>query len=327
MPNNPNRSQIHIDRALTDISVAYMQDYANFVNEKIFPAIGVAKQSNKYFIYDKGDSLRIHTQVRTGGTESAGAGYDISTGNYYCDPFALHTDISDQDVANTDDPIDLERDGVEFITNDILMKKENDFFAAFFTTGIWDTDRTGVAATPSSVQFLRWDLSGSNPITDVEGFVEIIISKTGVNPKDITLTMAPDVWSVVKNHAEVLDRIKYTEVGIVSESLVAATLGIKQVLVARGVVNTAAKGATAVIGYMATAGGALLTYAPSRPGVKRPSAGYTFNWTGYNKGEATAVYKFRMDHLKADRIEVENAYDQKLVSSDCGLYMTTCITP
>lgn len=321
MPVNPNRSQIHIDRALTDISVAYMQDGRNFVNDKIFPSIGVQKQSNKYFVYDKGDSLRIHTQIRAGGTESAGAGFDINQDNYFCDPFALHHDVNDQDRVNADEPIDLDRDGTEFVTQDIMMKKENDFFQAFFQTGIWGTDKDG-----STADFVQWDLASSNPITDVEDFVEIIVSNTGVSPEDITLTYSPDVWRIVKNHPEVLDRIKYTQTGIVSASLVAAAMGIKQVLVARGVVNTAAKGQAATVGFMAPLKTALLTYAPASPSMKKPSAGYTFDWTGYNKGQAVAVFKFRMEHLRADRIEVENAWDQKLVAADCGLFMTNCLS-
>ncbi len=326
MPTNPNRSQIHIDRALTDISVAYMQDSRNFVNNKVFPELGVAKQSNKYFIYSKGDSLRIHTQLRASGTESAGAGYDIEQGNYFCDPFALHTEVSDQDRANEDEPIDLDRDGVEFVTQDILMKKEYDWFQNFFQQGVWDTDFQGVGSGPTGNEFLQWDASGSNPITDVEEFVEIIVSNTGVSPLDMTFTCDPTVWKILKNHPEILDRIKYTEKGIVTEDLVAEVFGIKEVLVARAVVNSAAKGKDASVGYMATPKCALLTYSPAKPSLKKPSAGYTFNWTGYNKGQATATYKWYIKERRSDRIEVENAYDQKIVATDCGLFMYDCIS-
>lgn len=326
MPNNPNRSQIHIDAALTDISIAYMQDAKNFVNSKVFPVIPVKKQSDKYFIYSKGDTLRIHTQIREAGTESAGAGYDLDKDNYYCDPFALHTEVTDKDRDNADDPLDLDRDATEFVTQDILMKREKDFFDSYFTTGLWDTDAQGVGAGPTGDQFLQWDLAGSNPVTDVETMLETITSKTGADPSMVTLTLSPTVWRIVKNHAEVLDRIKHTQTGIVTEQLLAEVLGIKQVLVARGVYNSAAKGATPVVGYMAPAKSALLTYAPERPSMKKPSAGYTFNWTGYNAGESVAVFKFYIKARRADRIEVEDAYDQKLVASDCGVYIYDAIS-
>ena len=37
----PTRQQIHIDRPLTNISVAYMQDAKNFIADKVFPTIPV----------------------------------------------------------------------------------------------------------------------------------------------------------------------------------------------------------------------------------------------------------------------------------------------
>jgi len=327
MPNSPERSQIHIDVALTDISIAYQQDASNFICERIFPSIPVSKQSNKYYVYDKGDALRVHTQIRGAGAESAGAGYDITKDNYYCDPFALHTEVNDQDRANTDDPLSLDTDGTEFVTNNILMKKELDFFTKFFTTGVWEKDYTGVASGPTGDQVLRWDLAGSSPVADVTRIASYIVSQTGVRKKEMTLTCEPGVWDVLKNHEEILDRIKYTEKGIVTEDLVAQVFGIKEVIEATAVYNAAVKGQTDDIKHMAPAGTALLSYAPSRPGLKKPSAGYTFNWTGYNKGSATAVYKWYIQERRADRIEAETAYDQKIVATDCAAFLTSLVTP
>ncbi|NLI59426.1 MAG: hypothetical protein GX387_13140 [Clostridium sp.] len=51
----PKMQDAHIDRALTNISVAYMQDEKSFIADKVFPRIPVKKQSDVYFIYNKGD--------------------------------------------------------------------------------------------------------------------------------------------------------------------------------------------------------------------------------------------------------------------------------
>jgi hypothetical protein len=52
-----------------------------------------------------------------------------------------------------------------------------------------------------------------------------------------------------------------------------------------------------------------------------PSAGYTFSWTGLMGSSAMGgrITKFRMDHLKADRVEIEMSFDHKVVASDCGV--------
>ena len=325
MPNNPNRSQIHIDRPLTDVSIAYTQDVSNFVNEKVFPVINVGKQSDKYFTYDKGDALRVHTDVRNAGSESAGAGFDLNTENFFCDTFALHTEIADEDRDNADDPLDLDTDSTEFLTHDILMKKEMDFFAKYFKAGVWENDFTGVGATPGAGEFLQWDLTGSEPVADVKAWVRAINASTGASRKNMTLTISPDVWDVLAEHADIIDRIKHTETGILTEDIVAQVMGIKQILVAEGVVNSAAKGQTEAVDYMATPKSALLTYAPAKAGKKRPSAGYTFKWRNYNKGDSIAVRKFYIEVRESDRIEVKCAYDQKVVATDCGLFAASVI--
>ena len=53
-----------------------------------------------------------------------------------------------------------------------------------------------------------------------------------------------------------------------------------------------------------------------------PSAGYIFNWTGYLSGGfgAMDIRKFRMEHLKSDRVEGELAYDLKQVAADLGYF-------
>ena len=44
MPN-PTASDVHVNRPLTNISIAYTQDASTFVADKVFPNIPVAKQS------------------------------------------------------------------------------------------------------------------------------------------------------------------------------------------------------------------------------------------------------------------------------------------
>ena len=71
MPN-PGRNSTHIDRALTNISVAYMQSADTFIADKVFPMIPVQKQSDTYFEYDKESFFRDDARERAKGTESAG---------------------------------------------------------------------------------------------------------------------------------------------------------------------------------------------------------------------------------------------------------------
>ena len=73
----PKMQNIHIDRALTNMSVAYMQDADVFIAGKVFPIIPVQKQSDLYFIYEKEDFFRDEAAERAAGTESAGGDYEF----------------------------------------------------------------------------------------------------------------------------------------------------------------------------------------------------------------------------------------------------------
>lgn len=313
---NPNRSQIHFDRAITDVSIAYMQDTRNFIGDRLFPSLDVKKQSNKFFTYDKGDTLRVHTQKRAAGTESAGRDYNLASDNYFCDPYALHEMVTDQDRENADEPLNLDVDAGQILMQDILMKKESDILSKAFATGVWSAD-----VTPGTL----WSAAGSAPIVDIKAQILNMVGSTGVSPLDMTFTASPDLWNILENHEEILDRIKYVQKGTVTQDLVASLLGIKEVLVPLGVINTAQKGLAATTQFMAKAKSALLTYAPSSPSLKKPSAGYTFKWSGMNAAGSVASYKFYMQELRADRIEVEAAWDHKIVSTDCGIFFEDAI--
>ena len=103
-------------------------------------------------------------------------------------------------------------------------------------------------------------------------------------------------------------------------------LELDAVHVMKGVYNSANEGATASYAQIGDKD-ALLCYVNPSPGLMVPSAGYQFAWTGISAGlgENSAVSRFRMDHLKADRIEIESAWDNKVVSSALGYFFSNAV--
>lgn len=324
----PTGSDIHVNRPLTNISVAYMQRTDTFIADKVFPAIPVEKKSDSYYKYDKGAWFRTNAQDRAPATESAGTGYGVTTDTYGAKVKAVHKDVSDDDRANQDSPvIDLDRDATEFVTRDLLLRRELDWATRFFAAGVWDagnTDQTGVAAGPGANQFLQWNNSASTPIEDITASRMSIGEKTGYPPN--TLVIGPRVFEKWKNHTEFLDRIKYTQTGIVTLALIAAALELDRVLVPMVVNNTAAEGAADAMSF-AYGKSALLCYAAPSAGLLLPTAGYTFNWTGYLGASAagTRIKRFRMEAIASDRVEGEIAYDQKVVATDLGQFFASAV--
>lgn len=304
---NPTPSDVHVNQPLSMISVAYLQDQKEFVSQKVFPNVPVQKESDHYFSYPKGQWFRTDAQPRGLSQESAGSGYDVDkTPTYLCDVKALHKDIDDRMRANADSPISLDSEATEFVTRALLLRREKDFANKYFKTGVWATESSPVK---------KWDATGSEPIIDLRAKIKSVKVATGFKPN--FLLLSDDVWMALQDNADFLDRITITKDKIVTTGLLAAILDIENVIVAGAIENTAKEGVTPSMQYI-FANGALLGYAAPRPGLMTPSAGYTFSWAGYlgAGSEGTRILRFRMDHLRSDRVEGEIAYDQKVVGSD-----------
>ncbi len=321
----PTQSQVHVDAILTNISVAYMQRAENFIADKVFPVVPVDKQSDKYFVYEKNDWLRDEAQVRTDGTESVGSGYNIATATYYADVYAIHKDIGDQTRANADAPINVDREAAEFVTHRLLTRREIQFNNDFMTTGKWASDVTGVAASPTTGQTIQWsDYTNSDPINDIEAGKAGILSVTGLEAN--TLVLGYDVFRQLKNHPDLVDRIKYTSSQTITEDMLARMFDIERVLVSKSIKATNREGATGAYSFT-TGKTALLAHVAPNPGVLTPSAGYTFSWTGVSQGMGLTIgtSSFRLESLRATRVEAELAFDNKVVASDLGYFWNSIV--
>lgn len=319
MPN-PVPSDLHVNQPLTNISIAYIQQATAFIADKVFPNVPVQKQSDRFFKYLKEDWFRVEAQERAPGTESAGGGWRIdNTPTYYCRVYAVHKDIDDQIRANVDAPINLDRDATEWVTQQMLLKRETLWASQYFTTGVWGTDRQGVASGPTGNQFVKWsDYTNSDPIADIDASIMAIASKTGYKPN--TIVVAPDVFGKLKNHPKILDRVKYTQRAVITEDILAGLFGLEKFLVPWGVVNSAAEGAAENTDLIFKSK-VLLVYAAPAPSLLKPSGGYTFSWTGYlgAGAQGNRIKRFRMEQLASDRIEGEMAMDMKLIAADLGV--------
>jgi hypothetical protein len=321
----PNINSVHVDAILTNISVAYLQNQDNFIADKVFPVIPVDKKSDKFFTYTKNDWFRDEAQRRAPGTESAGGGYNLSTDTYSADVWAFHKDVDDQTTANADAPLNPLREATEFVTRRLMLRRELQFVTDFLTGGVWANDYDGVAGTPSTNEVKQWsDYASSDPISDIENAKSSILSSTGMEAN--TLVLGYDVFKALKNHPDLVDRIKYTSSQTITTDMLAAMFDIPRVLVSKAVKATNNEGATGAYGFT-TGKKALLCHVAPQPGLLTPSAGYTFSWTGVSGGLGATIgtSQFRMESIKSDRIEAEIAFDNKVISSDLGFFWDTVV--
>jgi len=325
MPQPDNRD-LHVDSLLSNISVGYLNEPSAYIADLVFPVVLTDKQSDKYAIYDRGDWLRDDAQKRSPATESAGGGFKISTpGTFFCDEWAFHKDIPNEDEENADEVFDVDDDATQFVIEKLRIRRERLWAEKYFATSIWDKDLEGKTTGVGSDEFLCWDESSSTPVDDIEGAKTIVKAATGLMPN--TLIVSERVHQALKNHSTLVDRFKYTQTGVVTADMLARVFELDRYLVAKAVYASSKEGDADVLSYILSQADALLVYSAPRPARRRPSGGYTFRWRKMIAGERfqSIIRKFWMDKEKATRIEGSVYEDLKLVAPACGVFFHNSI--
>jgi hypothetical protein len=291
----------------------------------VFPIIQVEERSATFFEFSKEDFYRVEVRERAPATESAGSGFDIAEAPlYYARVYAVHKDLDDITRASAFNWLNLERASTQWVTQQLMLQRERKWADSFFKAGVWSNQLTGVAGVPAGQQFKQWNDAAATPIEDITAQVITMAEMTGFRPN--TLVLSPRVLHQLVNHPTILDRIRYTERGIISTDLLSTLFNVDRVVTPWGVINTAAKGATAAYSFI-YGKHALLTYSSPTPDPLTPSAGYIFAWTGYAGAGAfgNRVSSFRIDERRVDRIEGELAYDMKVVSNSLGVFFNNAV--
>lgn len=330
MPN-PTQGSVHINAPLTNVSVAYIQSEDDYIADKVFPRVPVQKQSDLYWKYNKAEWRRTDVEKRSPSTETPGVGWNTTTDQYFAHVYGVHKDIDDQLRSNADSNFNLDKEATQFVTMQLLLKRDIDWHAKFFNAAAWD----GVGAFGAG----KWDVANSTPIEDVTNAGINQRESTGLKPNIGVLD--PRVFNVLRNHASIIERIKYTQRGVVTADLLASLFEIDKFYVCYATQNTGAEYDKAFVdggdtqtteeqaSYSFIAGKHFgLFHAPSSPSLMTPSAGYTFTWNGYTGGNdrGVRIKRFRMEAIASDRIEGEMTYDQKIVAADCGTFFEAAIT-
>ena len=268
---------------------------------------------------------RDEARVRAPGTEVSRSGARLSTDTYNCLIYEFGDDIPDEVLANTDPGVNLEGSKARRIIQTLLIRRERIFAANFLATSKWTTDITGASVSPSTNEVLKWSLSSSTPIDDVNDGRKTILQATGKEPN--TLVLSYDVRLALDTNAQVLARITNGQTpggpAMISDADLARVFGVSRVLVSKAVYNSAKEGATASMSFISS-GKALLCYAEPNPTLDSASAGMTFVWTGAPNMNSFGVQINRQrDSLKyRDVMDGFMNFDQKKTSADLGYFFT-----
>lgn len=315
-------SSVHIDQPLTNLTLAYVQSQDAFIADKVFPVLGVDKQSDKYYKYDRAEMNRTgNVKALAPRTEVERIGMTISNDSYFADVYGLGMDFDEQTLANEDAALDIRSAGAQTLTGQLLVHREKQFADTFFKAGVWGTDNT-----PSTL----WSATGSTPIKNVtDGARQIQLASGGFRPN--TMVVGRNTHDALINHSDILKRIGL-EAGattanpaMATRAMLARIFEVENYYVMEAVQNDTVEGQAESNSFIA-GNHAMLCYTPSAAGLMTPAAGMTFAWNnlpGVNNLGIT-VESFTDDALKrqqiAEMIQVKMSYDMKVTASELGYF-------
>src|SRR6056297_1427809 len=331
-------SQVHIDQPLTNLTLAFVQEQTKFVADKVFPLVGVERQSDKYYIYDRDNMNRKgDVQKLAPRTEVNRIGMSISNDSYFADVYGLGMDFDEQTLANEDTALDIRSTGSATLMNRLMIHRENQFVSNFFTDGVWGINWDGVASgsDDGNTQNTNWDdYTNSTPIQDVTRLRrEIKLKSGGFTPN--TMVVGQSVRDALVNNPDILERLNggatVNNTALVTNAKLAEIFEVENFYVMDAVQNDSVEGVAESNSFI---GGdhVLLVHTPSSAGLMTPAAGLTFAWNnipGANNLGIT-VESFSDDALKrqqvAEHIQVKMSYEMKVVGADLGGFINSAIS-
>jgi len=295
----PTVSDVHVNKPLSNISVAYRN--AEFLADQVFPSVRVDKKSDHYFTFGKSAWFRDEAAQRAPGTRAARGEYDISTASYVAVPYALATPLPDEVRSNADNPLTPGVTAVEYVTNGLLLAREIRVATMVTTSTNW-----AYSSSPTT----QWTSDTSEPETDIDNAINGVVSETGRFPN--VAVMSWDVWRKLKNHPNMLERLKYTRPGgVLNTADLREWFGFEKVLVGMSLYDTSKDGQSGSMAYV-WGDDFWCGYVPANAALMTPAAGYVLEW-----GTRT-VSEYREDQEHQDVYEVQEFTDEVITASDAG---------
>jgi hypothetical protein len=307
----PLVSNVHVDQPLSNISQAVKN--SELVADKVWPGVRVKKDSDKYFVYDK-SNLRPDDTDWGPKTTAKEVSWDVLQDSYSTERHGLQELVEDDEIQAADSPIQPLIDTTEILTEKMLIRREKRLVTFLSDLANYDADAQPVLA--GATQWSDYASATSDPNGDISTARGIVFKKTFKKANLIVLPRL--VYEKVREHPKIVDRIKYSQVGVVTTDLLAQLWDIENVVVAGSGENTAVEGAADVLAFIWPKH-VFIGYVNPRPAKKNPSWGYRF------ESQPHMVDRWRDDPRKGEIVRVSSKDTFELVTKAAGYTVRAAI--
>jgi hypothetical protein len=311
----------HIDTPLSNLSIAFVQDQSTYIGQNVFPDLPVGKQSDVYYTYTKGDWFRIPGSTLRGRKSTpTKVEFAVSSDTYFAKNYALAGEIAWEDRTNADEVLELERSTIEHVTNLLMLDREKRIALT-----VTSTSNVGSNVALSGTD--QWnDYGNSDPFQDIRLGMQAVQGTTGKMAN--TVVMGQEVFDVIVDHPDVLDRIKHTQRGVVTADLLAALIFPDRpgrLFVGAAIENTGTEGLTDSFSYV-WGKNVLIAHTTPRPGRRTATYGYSFRWRPAGFRDFSVIRKIDPEGNYADRLDVMYFADEKVVASELAYLITSVVS-
>ena len=318
---------------LTNMAIAHFQEPSFYVAPDIFPILPVPTSSGNYYVFNKAELALDQVQKKPAFGKVAPAVFSHSEETYSVgvDQVIIGVDqIAALNYQRSGAPatIDPRRAKTRLLAEQMKIHLDHVFADGFFKSSAWTNVKTGVAASPSTNQFLQFNDANS----DIIGYFDQLKRDMLLNGRRLPnrLTLGYDVFVAIKNHAQFLERVTGSgstpNPALVNEAVIAAVLGIEEVKVLYSTQNSAELGQAANMEFTFNANDALLCYAAPNPSIEEPSAGYIFTWDMLGNGQWLATDTFEGEGgTHSEFVEGLMASKMKRTCQDLAIYLHNCV--
>lgn len=271
MPQLTSAQARVIDPVLTTVAQGYQN--SAMVGNALFPYVPVPQRGGRIITFGRED-FRLYSTLRTPGSNTK----RVSFGHAGA-PFALESHSLEglvpiepqQEAASVG--IDAASLAVRKVQDIIALRLE--YAQAQLAT---NAANYGASNKVTLSGTSRWsDYTGvSKPVADVEAGKEAVRSQTGKRAN--TVLMGAKVWSALREHPSVVDRIKYTGRDTATTALLASLFDVQRVVVGDALFEDDTGALVDVWGKFVVVA---YTELGSLAGMGAPTFGYTYRLNGF----------------------------------------------
>lgn len=315
----PNVKEAIIAGPLAGVSVKYGNK--DYIADRVFPIVDGADPKAKITKYRRGAWFRDEAGIRAPGTEAARGGYPITTVSIATKEYAFAKEVTDEDRRFTRSQgapvLQPEIDAIEFCADKIDLKKERRV-SSLITATTWVDGNSGGEDAEG-----KWVASTGNTfLADITKAKKAVRSAIGRVPNKLLIDYA--TYMALLEVSDLLDKIKYTQRGVLSKELLASMLDLDEVLVGSAIYSDAEEvvagtdfNAVNIWEVNAGKGMGFLFWSPPRLGLKTQAAGAQFR-IAYENGGPRRTSRWREAARHQDVYEVAEETDITLIDANAG---------